>query len=187
MEVRKTIDDLRFSLEHITAEEELFRAITDQLVALRRSFPSQRPLFTPTDIDFLKSLTPISDHLRAFIELKEELPNVDSLKEYTQIVSWLTHIKDALGRVPVAKRVGKEIRELNERLPAIRDKDEAQRKFRLNARIFDLEQNPRLCQRHHPMVIREGQHGYFWGCTRYPFCQETAQLASDQNDLLTSQ
>lgn len=121
MEVRKVIDDLRFSLEHITAEDELLRGITDQLIALRQSFPSHRALFTPSDIDFLKSLTVISDHLRAFIALKEELPSVDSLQEYMEIVSRLTHVKDALGDFPVARRVGKEIRELTERLPAIRE------------------------------------------------------------------
>jgi len=34
-------------------------------------------------------LTPISDHLRAFIELKEELPDVDFIEEYTGIVRGL--------------------------------------------------------------------------------------------------
>jgi hypothetical protein len=185
MEVRKAIDDLRFSLETIISEDELHRVITDRLSALRQCFPSHRLLFAPTDIDFLKSLTPVSNHLRAFIELKEELASVDSLREYTEIVGRLTQIKDALHPVAVAKRVRKEIRELNERLPAIRENDEAQRKCRLNARIQDLEQTPRRCRRHHPMVIREGQDGYFWGCSRYPFCRATIQLTAEESDLLS--
>lgn len=185
MEVRKAIDDLRFSLENITSEEELHRLITDRLTALRQCFPSQRPLFMPTDIDFLKSLTPVSSHLRAFIEVKEELASVDSLREYTEIVSRLTEIKDALRTHAVAKRVRKEIRELSERLPAIRGNDEAQRKCRINARIQNLEQTARHCRRHHPMVIREGQDGYFWGCSRYPFCHATVQLTAEESDLLS--
>ncbi len=36
----------------------------------------QHPLFTSSDIEFLKSLGRISDHLQAFIDLKEELLNV---------------------------------------------------------------------------------------------------------------
>ena len=120
MEVRQVIDDLRFSLEHITAEDELLGVIADRLTALRQSFSSHRSLFTPTDIEFLKALTGISDHLRTFIELKEELLNVGSLKEYKDIVSRLTHTKGALACFPVAKRVAKEIRELNERLLAIK-------------------------------------------------------------------
>ena len=148
VEVRKAIDDLRCSLDHLAREEELLQVVSDGLTALRQSFPFHRPLFTPSDIEFLKSLTGISDHLRSFIEMKEELLNVDSLKEYREIVSRLTHTKDALAGFPVTKRVAKEIRDLNERLPAIRDQDETRRKFRLKARILDLEprRSPEVAQ-----------------------------------------
>jgi hypothetical protein len=186
VEIPKLIDDLRASLKHITGEEELLRFIADGLAALRQLFPSHRSLFAPSDIEFLKSLTVISGQLRAFIEIKEELLNVGSLEEYREIVSRLIHVKDALAGLPVTKRVAKEIRELNERLPTIRDQDEANRKFRLTARIVDLERNPCHCSRNHPMVIRGGRHGYFWGCSRYPFCEETAPLTAEQNDLLMS-
>ncbi len=127
----------------------------------------------------------ISDHLRAFIELKEELVSVDSLKEYEDVLCRLVRAKGALARFPVARRVGKEIRELIERLPAIREQDEARRQFRLNARILDLERNPRRCPRRHPMVIGEGEHGHFRGCSRYPFCYATAQLTPQENGILT--
>ncbi|HWC99432.1 MAG TPA: topoisomerase DNA-binding C4 zinc finger domain-containing protein [Candidatus Sulfopaludibacter sp.] len=186
MDVRQVIDDLRSSLEHITAEDELLGVIADRLTALRRSYPSHRSSFTPSDIEFLKSLGGISDHLRAFIELKEELASVNSLKEYEDMVSRLTRAKDSLACFPVARRIAKEIRGLNERLPAIREQDEGQRQFRLNARILDLQRNPRLCRCHHPMVIRKGTHGHFWGCSRYPFCSATAQLTPEENALLTS-
>jgi hypothetical protein len=56
MEVRQVIDDLRSSLEHVTPEDELLKVIADRLTALRQSFPSHRSLFTPSDIEFLKSL-----------------------------------------------------------------------------------------------------------------------------------
>lgn len=186
MEVREAIVDLRSSLGHIIAEDELLGLIADRLTALRQCYPSHRSLFTPSDIEFLKSLGAISDHLRRFIELKEELISVSSLKEYEEIVSRLTHAKDALAGFPVARRVAKEIRGLNERLLAIRQQDEAQLEFRLNARIVDLQQNPRQCPRRHPMVIREGTRGHFWGCSRYPFCCATAQLTPKEHDFLNS-
>jgi len=185
MEMRQAIDDLRSSLEHITAEDELLGIIADQLTALRESYSSQRSSFTPSDIDFLRGLGVISDHLRAFIELKEELPGVSSLKEYEDVVSRLTRAKGSLVSFPVVKRIAKEIRELNDRLPAIREQDEAQRQFRLNNRVVDLQQNPQRCPRHHAMVIREGTSGHFWGCSRYPFCSATAQLTPAEKDLLT--
>jgi hypothetical protein len=162
MEVRQAIDNLRSSLEHISAEDELLGVIADQLTALRQSYPSRRSSFTASDSEFLKCLGVISDHLRAFVELKEELASVSSLKEYEDIVRRLTRAKGSLASFPVAKRIAKEIRQLNERLPTIREQDEARRRFRLNARIFDLQQNPRRCPRHHPMVIREGALGHFW-------------------------
>lgn len=186
MEVRQAIDDLRSCLKRVTAEDELLGIIAARLTALRRAYPSHKSSFTPSDIEFLKSLAVISDHLRAFIELKEELADVDSLKEYEDIVSRLARAKASLAAFPVAKRIAKEIRELQEKLPAIRERDEAQHQFRLNSRILDLQRNPRLCPRRHPMVIREGTHGHFWGCSRYPFCSATAQLTQEENDLLTS-
>ncbi len=127
----------------------------------------------------------VSDHLRAFAELREESADVVSVKEYEDIVSRLTFTKGALADFPVGKRVAKAIRELDEKLPAIRERDEANRQFRRTGRIHDLEQNPRLCPSNHPMVIRRGEWGNFWGCSRYPFCERTAQLTPDQRDLLS--
>ncbi|HWB96267.1 MAG TPA: hypothetical protein VG672_06180 [Bryobacteraceae bacterium] len=178
---------MRSALERTTAEGDLFTIITGRLAVLCRSFPSHRSLFTPGDIEFLQSLGGISDHLRAFIELEGELLGVDSLTEYENIVRRLVQAKNALASFPVARQVAKEIRALNERLPAIREQDEAQRKSRLEARILDWEQNPRRCLHNHAMVIRQGTHGYFWGCSRYPFCRATAQLTRAENGLLTSQ
>lgn len=184
MQVRRTIDDLHSSLEHITAEYELLRVIPNHLIALRQAYPSHRRLFTPSDVEFLKSLGTISDHLREFLELKEELVSVNSLEEYDDLVSRLSRVKVALVCFPVCRRVAKEIRCLNERLPAIRQQVEAGRQFRLNSRILDLEQNPRRCPRRHAMVIRKGTRGHFWGCSQYPFCSATAQLTSEQDKLL---
>ncbi len=184
MDVQQAIDDLRSSLERVVAEDELFGVIVDRLAFLRRAYASQRSLFTPSDIEFLKSVNVISDHLRAFIELREELLTVGSIDEYEDILRRLTHAKNALASFPVGRRVAKEIRELNERLPAIREHDEARRQFRTDARILELQQNPRYCARNHAMVIRKGSHGYFWGCSRYPFCDETAQLSAEEHDLL---
>src|SRR5712691_1326354 len=77
MDVQNIIDELRFSVEHIVSEEELLHVITERLTALRQSFSSHRSLFTPSHIEFLKSFAGISDQLRSFIELKEELVDLD--------------------------------------------------------------------------------------------------------------
>src|ERR1035438_9525324 len=111
MEVRQTIEDLRLSVEHIAAEDELIGIIVDRLMALRQVFPFQRSAFTPSDIEFLRSLTGVLDHLRAFVELKEEAVDVGSVEEYEDIVIRLTQTEGTLARLPVAKRVAKGMRE----------------------------------------------------------------------------
>jgi hypothetical protein len=185
MEVRQTIDDLRLSVEHIAGEDELLAIIVDRLTALRQVFPFQRSVFTPGDIEFLKSLTGLSDHLRTFVELREEAVDVVSVEEYEDIVTRLTRTKGALADFPVGKRVAKSIRELDEKLPATQARNEANRQFRLGGRIHALEQTPRLCPQGHLMVIRTSTRGDFWGCSQFPVCWKTAQLTTDQRDLLT--
>lgn len=184
MDVENILADLRLSLETVVSEDDLLHVITERVAALRQSFPSHRRLFTPSHIEFLKSLAPVSDRLRSFIEVKEELVDVGTLAEYTAMVSRLTEIKGALGTLAVRKRVMKEIRGLNERLPAIRERDGARRQARVDSRIFDLEQDPRHCRRNHAMVIREGRYGYFWGCSRYPFCVQVVRLTPEEEDRL---
>src|ERR1039457_7670087 len=100
-------------------------------MSLRQVFPFQRSAFTPSDIEFLRSLTGVLDHLRAFVELKEEAVDVGSVEEYEDIVTRLTQAEGTLARLPVAKRVAKAIRELGEKLPAIQERDDANRQFRL--------------------------------------------------------
>lgn len=157
------------------SEEELLRAIDDRLITLRQLFRSQKSVFSPGDIEFLKSLASISDQLRSFIQLKEELVDIRTIEDYEALVSRLSE-----------KRVKKEIRELSERLPDIRQQDEANRQIRVNRRIIDLEQNPPRCRYNHVMVIREAQHGFFLGCSRFPFCHLTTQLTPEQMDRLVS-
>ena len=139
MEVRQAIHDLHFSLEHTIAEDELVGVIADRLPALRKAYPSYRSSFAPDDIDFLKSLGVIWDLLQDFIELKEELASVSDLKEYDEMDSRLTQALGPLAHYPVGRRIAKELRGLKERLPAIREQDEARQQDRRNVRILDFQ------------------------------------------------
>jgi hypothetical protein len=185
MEVRQAIDDLHASLERVTVEDELLGIITDRVAVLRQSYPAHRASFTARDIEFLKSLDGVSGQLRSFIETKEELASVNSVKEYEDLVCRLTRAEGSLASFPVTRRIAKEIRALHEKLPVIREHDETNHQFRLSAQVFDLEQKSRRCHRRHPMVIRRGTHGHFWGCSQYPFCCETAQLTREERERLS--
>ncbi|MGA2116026.1 MAG: topoisomerase DNA-binding C4 zinc finger domain-containing protein [Bryobacteraceae bacterium] len=180
MDVQEGIEEIRRSLEQVVSEKELLRTISESLTALRRLFPSNKSLFTPGRIEFLRKVAELSCQLSSFIEIQEELADVTSLRQYTFLMNQLADMKVALASFPVAKRVRKEMRELNEKLPGIRERDGAEQQFRTDARIREMEQDPPRCPLGHAMVIREGRYGYFWGCTRYPSCQETKQLTSEQ-------
>ena len=186
MNVQGIIDEIKFSLEHSITEEDLLEIITRNLKILRQEYLSNKRFFTKEHIDFLQSLTPLSKQLDTFSALKEELLYVNTLKHYTFLINQLVDIKNAVRPFAICKRVSKEIRELTEKLPNIRQEDEAKQQSRLNNRIAGLEQNPWQCPRKHKMVIREGRYGYFWGCSKYPICRHTQVLTPDEKDRLYS-
>jgi hypothetical protein len=134
----------------------------------------------------LKALAVDSDQLRSFIDLKEELAEVDTPEEYTETINRLVDIKSKLSPSAVRKRVTKEIRELNEKAAFIWEGAGGTRQSRINWRIVELERFPRHCRHKHTMAIRNGRYGYFWGCSQYPSCQEAAQLTPDQKRRLLS-
>jgi hypothetical protein len=175
MDVRHAIGELRGLLEQTIREEDLLLGIQKGLPALREAFPTQRDLFAPGDIEFLQSLKPISGHLQAFIALREKLAKSASVEEYEPALKELAPIKEALVRFPVGKRVTAEIRQLHEKLQPGRC-----------ARIDKLNQRPPQCKHGHAMMVREGRRGYFWGCSNYPFCEETAELSAQQKDYLSA-
>jgi hypothetical protein len=180
LDVEALVCELKYSLATRLDEEALLTDITDRLAVLRRYFPGHKSSFNEGHIEFLKDVAGIIEPLKSFIGMKEELSDVGTICDYEALIHRLTDIKTRLAPYAVFKRVTKEIRQLNESLPAIKVKDEANRGFRITARIVEMERNPRVCGRKHAMVIRAGTRGYFWGCSRFPFCQETALLSFEE-------
>ena len=180
LDVEARIVDLRSLLGTAVAENDLLAAITERLAVLRQSFPAHKSSFTQSHIDFLRDVAGLVEPLKLFIDMKEELDDVGTIKDYQDIIRRLVDLKGRLAPHAVSKRIAREIRRLNESLPGIMNREEANRSFRFAARIIEMEKKPRACGRKHAMVIRVGSHGYFWGCSRYPFCQETALLSSEE-------
>jgi hypothetical protein len=185
--VQTIIDELKSSLECVTSEEKLFHLIAERVPALRRSFRAQKSLFTPNHIEFLTSVAAVADQLQSFIAIKEELADVGTVEDHKAMVSRLARIKARLGPFAVCRRVMRELRELDEKLPIIRQLNNGKWRVRVDTRIVDLEQqSPRRCERNHAMVIREGPYDYYWGCSRYPFCGDAARLTPGQRSRLGS-
>jgi hypothetical protein len=82
MDLQRITEELKFSLKHPILERELEHAITERLTSLRQSFSSHRSLFTPEHIAFLKNPATVSAQLRSFMEVRDELAEVNTLEDY---------------------------------------------------------------------------------------------------------
>lgn len=185
MQVQELIEELRASLSRMTAEDELAGVINAGLANLRESFRADRSQFTPEDIAFLKSLGAVSEQLRAFVDVREELEvDIGSVEEYEELLRRLRALKDGLAGFAVARRVGVTMRELLARLPSVLERDASRqefRQFRAQFRVLDSRKGmARRCPSGHSMVLREGSDGLFWGCSRWPECEATAPLSLDE-------
>ena len=139
------------------------------------------------EVDLMTTpLTP-EEAVNSFIELQEELRDIHSAGQYTLVMRQLVRIKEALGASPARMRVRTAIRDLQERLPQIREKGHQAQAIRVNTRIAELERQSLCCPRGHSMVVRHGPNdSLFWGCSHFPFCHYTKRLTAEQRRRLGS-
>ena len=180
MNVQDTVDWLKRQLESSSSADKLVTSIQERIGELRNSYRADRSGFTQDDIVFLRGLKGAEEQIKEFKQVEEEIALVDSLADCHEILERLSAFEPSLGSFAIGRRIRKEIRGLNERLPELRAREESRRRFITDARIYNSEAVPRLCSKGHHMVLREGTCGYFWGCGEYPQCQETRQLTSKQ-------
>lgn len=185
IDVPRVIAAVKDALGNTVAEESLLETIEEKLKLLREAYLSNKHLFTPEDVRFLKDLGGrIRKQLLSFIELKEELSNVDSIEEYLSLERRLVGVKTELQGLAVCQRVSKEIRGLHERLPQIKEQNEINRQSKISARIREIEGNAPRCRKGHLMVVREKEGSYFWGCSKYPSHTETKPLSAKEEEYL---
>jgi len=184
--VSEVIDELKYLLDHCVAEETLSAKLGDKLTILRQAYLADKTAFVPDHISFLKNLSEnISEQLVLFVELKEELPNIYSVEEYLDVRARLASVRTELNGLAVAQRVGKEIQELDERLPSLKEQEETRLQSKLIGRIYDLERNAPHCSRGHVMVVRKSQGSHFWACSKYPMHEETRSMSPQEKAYLS--
>lgn len=185
MNVQDTVDELKQSLDSTVSEEKLLDTLNSRLAVLREDYPSNKHLFTQEHIGFLRQLNVLSEQLRLFIELKEDLSDVEDVQTYTRLMKQLTALEKRFGGLAVCRRVSKEIRELNEKLPHIQHQKRIKDNAKITGRIYELERNSKLCPKGHKMLVRKSKNGYFWGCSKYPVCQFRKPLSAKDRDRLS--
>jgi len=180
------IDGLVQVLRAVHSEEELHRTLSTQLNALRDIYRRNRAAFSQEHIAFLKTVGQMDKAVLTFIELKEELEDVYDRADYARLMASLGDIRNALRGSAVAKRVEKEMRRLREQLPDLEEQNIVREGMRISAKIVQLELNAPNCRRGHRMIIRKGESEYFWGCSEFPHCFLTRQLARGEEDFLNA-
>lgn len=184
MNIEADIRSLRELVERETAEAVLAASIDECLGQLRELYRRNRKAFTNDDVRFLQWVGNVSVTLQEFINEMGELSDIYDFEQFSACQSRLLAIRDRLTGLPVEKRVAKELRELNERMPTLAkcvaleaDSDERRRRH-------ILQSNTPNCPRGYPMVLRLGDGGYFWGCSRFPWCEYTTRLTEGQKQKL---
>jgi hypothetical protein len=180
------IDGLVQVLRGVHSEEELHKTLSTQLDTLRNIHRRNRAAFSQEHITFLKTIGQMDKAVLTFIELKEELEDVYDIADYTRLMSILGDIWAALRGAAVVKRVEKEMRELRERLPDLEKQHILLAGVKLSTKLSQLEHNAPNCRRGHRMIIRQGGSEYFWGCSEFPHCFLTRQLARGETDFLNA-
>jgi len=56
--------------------------------------------------------------------------------------------------------------------------------FSFALKFGGLEQRAKRCSQQHEMLLREGPHGAFWGCSQFPVCREKVQLTAEERKVL---
>ncbi len=185
--VSEVIDELKHLLDNCVAEETLASKLRDNLNILRLAYLQDKSAFALEDISFLKNLSEnITRHLVLFIALKEEeLPNIHNLEEHLTVRARFVSIRAELHGLAVSQRVGKEIRELDERLPSLKEQEETRLQSKITGRIYELERDAPHCNRGHAMVVRESHGSHFSGCSKYPMHEETKPMSPKEKACLS--
>jgi hypothetical protein len=186
MEVGPIITEIEHLLAREMDHQKLCAGLETHLTQLREEYRRNAKQFTKQQIQFLSSLGTIIQSIQRFAEIQQELDGPLDLKEYKHALQELKKLSSALGPAAVAARVKKEIRQLTERSSEVIQLEESKQNFKMTGRTCDLEDQRPACpnNKHHRLKIREGSHGYFWGCSFYPSCSYSKPLTPAEHALL---
>jgi hypothetical protein len=183
--VSKLIADIHIALEENANERQLLNFIEESLCLLRTIYRESRAEFTDEAILFLKLLTSIQDSLRELIETIEEKDWIRTRDDAQELAARFAELKERLTPHLVSKRAEKELREVvagAEFLPvaAVVASETNFRDLR-----SQLESRVQPCQKcGSKMLIREGQHGFFWGCSAFPKCFSRRSMSAEESKCL---
>ena len=187
--VAQQIEALRNALLTTVAERDVIDVIDRAVPVLRDAYRSGPGEFSEPDIAFLRQVTDCRRALGTFVDVLESLNEARDVDDLLNAKVALSSVEEACSGFAVAKRVAKEQRELNERMPAAVRIEVVNRLAARTARRTAAEAAMnRRCPDRHRMVVRDGRNGPFWGCSWYRAdgsgCTATANLTDDERSQL---
>lgn len=181
----ETIEALRGALATYTDERKLLELIDERLSLLRSHYRQFRAEFSDESIQFLKSLAPVQSALREFIEAIEDKDWVHSRDDAQELACRFGELAERLSPHLVAKRAAKETRELLSKAQSLPFLAVSAGETDFHRRASLLEASRKKCRKcGAKMVLRESQHGYFWGCSTFPLCFGKQWLSGEESKLL---
>jgi len=183
--VSDLLADLHRALETSANERQLLVFISECLSSLRALYREHRAEFSDEAVVFLKSLVSVQDSLREFIEAVEEKDWVRTRDDTQELAARFGELKERLSPHFVAKRAEKEFREVVEKGQSLPFAAVVAGEAQVRQQCSQLESTVQPCQKcGSKMVLRESQHGYFWGCSTFPKCFSRRWLSAEESKCL---
>jgi len=183
--VAEVIADLRVALDSNPNERQLLYFIDQHLLSLRARYREHRNEFTDEIIQFLKSLTPVQAALLQLIEAIEDEEWVRTRDDAEELAARFNELREQLSTHLVAKRADKEIREMIAKAQSLPFAAIVAGEADFQRRTARLQSGVQPCQKcGSKMVLRESQHGYFWGCSTFPTCFGKRWLTTEESESL---
>lgn len=183
--ISEAICELHAALDSNTNENQLVELIEQRLSFLRASYREHWEEFKDEDIQFLKSLVPLQEALREFIEAIEDKRKIRTREDARELADCFSEIRERLNPHLVVKRVDKEIREVIAGMQSLPFTAVVTGDAALLRRVGQLQSNAQPCHKcGSKMVLREGPSGYFWGCGSFPRCFSRRGLSTEDSKFL---
>jgi len=137
--------------------------------------------FTGEVVEFLQSVRSIQDALREFIEATAEKDWIRTRDDAQELAGRFGELAQRLSPYLVEKRAKKELREVVAIGKVLPFAAVASGEANFRRLLSKLESAALQCQKcGGNMVLRESQHGYFWGCSAFPTCFGKRCLSAEE-------
>jgi hypothetical protein len=186
MEPHETIKKIEICLKENQSSENIFDIIEKSLNLLRNYYSKNRMAFSDTQINYLKNIAEINKTLKRYIDLKSYINMISSTESYIELDNEFKQLQVYFKNYAIVHDIGESKRRLKSRIPDINMSHEKKEEKDLIYKILSLEKNAPNCPRGHQMTIRQGEYGYFWGCSSFPNCHHTKNLSMKEEDYLFS-